>query len=198
MFRGPAGVSCVISPESQRSKSSKTASYAFSRECAPYVHRGPSSRPPKHITSRATHSRHSLVLATRRPEPHCANLRRTYSCRGTTGNAYMSNSFVADYRVSRRKHCIFGLGLTPSAPPPSHRRRSGECANVLDRRPGSPRRLSSLPAMANWSAYVPLRDGSRGALRNANCAVMMIPARFNGPLRLNSPTPVETAGRRGR
>ncbi len=51
--------------------------------------------------------------------------------------------------------------------------------------------------MAKWSAYVPLRDESRGALRNAYCAMMRTPARIIDPLRSNSPTPVETAGRRG-
>jgi hypothetical protein len=98
----------------------------------------------------------------------------------------MYRSVVADTRVSRREHCIFGLGLTSSAPP-IHRRRYDECANVLDRRPGSPLRLSRLPAMAKCSAYVPLW-GPRGALRNAYCAVTRVPARFIGPLGLNLPT----------
>jgi hypothetical protein len=31
---------------------------------------------------------------------------------------HMSKSVVADYRVSRREHCNFGLGLTLSAPTP--------------------------------------------------------------------------------
>ena len=51
--------------------------------------------------------------------------------------------------------------------------------------------------MAKWSAYVPVRDEFRGALRNAYCAMMRTPARFIGPLRSNSPTLAETAGRRG-